>query len=538
MIKIEDPLKLIGTRVPVGQTSPIPGRTDQVRNNAGGYVFAVDKWTQLHRFLILGTQGGTYYVTEPKLTKENADVVFACLDEDGERALELIVDISVSGRAPKVQPAIFALAAAAGHSDETTRRRALELMPKVCRIGTHLFLFLGYVEQFRGWGRGLRTAVADWYLEKTPQQVAYQTTKYAQRGGWSHRDALRLAKPRPPRYSDMDAVLARAVGKLPPPQPDGIGPGLQYVGATEAIGEVTDVSDAIDLIAEHNLPWETVPSALLRDPKIWEALVPRMGLTVLIRNLGRLTDIGYIKPFSAGSKAVVERLTQGDDLVKSRVHPLAILTAEAVYRRGAGIKGSLTWTPDPAILDALDAAFYASFGNVEPSGKRTLVGLDVSGSMSYGAIAGSPLTPREASTALALLWMNTEPQVVTMAFSDTFMHLPFQKGMPLGTATEMTRRLPFQQTDCSLPMLFALQHQIDIDHFVVITDNETYAGRIHPTQALAEYRRHRVADAKLSVIGMVSNGFTIADPKDPGMMDVVGFDTAVPDLLATFARGF
>ena len=36
----------------------------------------------------------------------------------------------------------------------------------------------------------------------------------------------------------------------------------------------------------------------------------------------------------------------------------------------------------------------------------------------------------------------------------------------------------------------------------------------------------------------MSNGFTIADPKDPGMMDVVGFDTATPDLLATFARGF
>jgi 60 kDa SS-A/Ro ribonucleoprotein len=39
------------------------------------------------------------------------------------------------------------------------------------------------------------------------------------------------------------------------------------------------------------------------------------------------------------------------------------------------------------------------------------------------------------------------------------------------------------------------------------------------------------------VIGMVSNGFSIADPEDPGMLDVVGFDTATPGVVAGFARG-
>jgi 60 kDa SS-A/Ro ribonucleoprotein len=36
---------------------------------------------------------------------------------------------------------------------------------------------------------------------------------------------------------------------------------------------------------------------------------------------------------------------------------------------------------------------------------------------------------------------------------------------------------------------------------------------------------------------MVSNGFSIADPADPGMLDVVGFDTATPQLISDFARG-
>jgi hypothetical protein len=37
--------------------------------------------------------------------------------------------------------------------------------------------------------------------------------------------------------------------------------------------------------------------------------------------------------------------------------------------------------------------------------------------------------------------------------------------------------------------------------------------------------------------GMASNGFSNADPADPGMLDVVGFDTATPQLISDFARG-
>jgi 60 kDa SS-A/Ro ribonucleoprotein len=33
---------------------------------------------------------------------------------------------------------------------------------------------------------------------------------------------------------------------------------------------------------------------------------------------------------------------------------------------------------------------------------------------------------------------------------------------------------------------------------------------------------------------MASNGFSIADPDDAGMLDVVGFDTATPQVIAGF----
>jgi 60 kDa SS-A/Ro ribonucleoprotein len=86
-------------------------------------------------------------------------------------------------------------------------------------------------------------------------------------------------------------------------------------------------------------------------------------------------------------------------------------------------------------------------------------------------------------------------------------------------------------------MLYARAQEKEIDTFMVYTDSETWAGRVHPAEALEEYRRASGIPARLVVVGMVSNGFSIADSNDPGMLDVVGFDTATPQLVSDFARG-
>src|ERR1700760_4283004 len=91
------------------QSAPIPGKA-QIKNSAGGYAFAIDDWSRLDRFLVLGSDGGTYYATERKLTIENAQCVLRCLSSDPKRAVEVIASVSESGRAPKNAPAVVALA--------------------------------------------------------------------------------------------------------------------------------------------------------------------------------------------------------------------------------------------------------------------------------------------------------------------------------------------------------------------------------------------------------------------------------------------
>jgi 60 kDa SS-A/Ro ribonucleoprotein len=138
---------------------------------------------------------------------------------------------------------------------------------------------------------------------------------------------------------------------------------------------------------------------------------------------------------------------------------------------------------------------------------------------------------------MAMITAAVEPKYTITGFSHQYIGLDISPRRRLDDNIRAVDRLPFGGTDCSIPMLHALNAQGDVDTFVVYTDSETWAGAMHPSKALQAYRRQRVADAKLAVVGMVSNGFSIADPNDPGMLDVVGFDTATPQVLSAFSRG-
>lgn len=109
--------------------------------------------------------------------------------------------------------------------------------------------------------------------------------------------------------------------------------------------------------------------------------------------------------------------------------------------------------------------------------------------------------------------------------------------MRLDSVFKELYNLPFGGTDCSLPMRWAQDNNIEVDTFVVITDNETWAGNIHPFQALQQYRRRVNPDARLAVMAMTPTRFSIADPKDSGSMDFVGMDSNTPKILTDFSAG-
>jgi 60 kDa SS-A/Ro ribonucleoprotein len=285
-----------------------------------------------------------------------------------------------------------------------------------------------------------------------------------------------------------------------------------------------------------------VPTELLSNAVVWEALLERMPLTAMIRNLGVMTKVGLVAPGSDAAGTIVDRLADRENLRAARVHPIAVLVATKTYVQGRGMKGSGKWTPVARVVDALDTAFHLTFENAPATGKRVMLALDVSGSMGASVFGMDYLTCRDASAAMALVTAVTEPDHRFVAFTTgdypsqwTPTHgsqyntgltpLTISPRQRLDDVVRQIGNLPFGGTDCALPMVEAL---------VVFTDSETWAGNIHPTQALREYRERMGIAAKLVVVAMASNGFSIADPDDGGMLDVVGFDTATPGVLAEF----
>ena len=257
-----DPLSAVNLRRTPQWKSADPR---QIANNAGGQTFGVTPIERLRRFLVLGTDGGTYYTTERALTAQNADIV---LEWARNHTLELVdeaVSISTGGRAPRNNTALFALAAAASLGDLEGRRAALAALPFVARTGTHLFAFAGYVEQFRGWGRGLRRAIGDWYLNPSVNDVAFQAVKYRQRDGWSHRDLLRLAHPATDdaaRKDLFDWICGRGSD------------GPSIVEAFNRAQLATTVAEWVSILDTHPaLSWEMLPDAALTQADVWAKLI-------------------------------------------------------------------------------------------------------------------------------------------------------------------------------------------------------------------------------------------------------------------------
>lgn len=541
----------------VPQSKPVS--ENQVKNNAGGFVFQITPKQQLDRFLILGSDSGTYYVRKNKLTRDNIENVINMVKDNelGMYAVQRAAEFSLNGRAPKNDTCLAVLATAAAFGTYQVRNLSYLRLNDVARTGTHILHYVEFVNALRGWGRSLKYAVSNWYLSKTPEQVAFQAgVKYRQRDGWSHRDVLRLAHPKT-EDKKMNDVFNYLIH-------DELKPGLEVppiITARELLFKEPTVEKAIFYINQHNLPHEAIPTELKNEKKVWEAMLPTMPLGALIRNLNKLTALGIIAPLNSVTDDVVAKLTDKEGLKKARIHPMQLFFAIRAYSLGRSTQRSdgLTWNPNQQILKALEDAFYLSFGYIEPSGKKCLLAIDISGSMESSYISNSAVSAKEASMVMAMLTLKTEPKTFIVAFDrDPFTVKKLANGLTtwesysqrgLRPITDLTPQTSLKDlktiggkwlgggTDCALPMVFAKENNLDVDTFVVYTDSETWAGTIHPHVALEQYRKASGNNSKLVVVGMTATRFSIANPNDTGMLDVVGFDPSTPDIISSFSRG-
>ena len=516
-------------------SAPVDDR--QVKNNTGGFVYEVSDATRLDRFLILGVDGGTYYVSERDLTEQNVSWLQKLIQKDAGLVLDRVFDVSHNGRAYRNSAAVFTLAMVLNYGDDAAKARVVSMTPLVARIATHVYELAQYIENLGGWGRAKRRAIVNWFKSKTADELAYQAVKYRQRNGWTLRDLMRLSHPVGVDSEVGAFILGHGVSDA---STLGILQGFSEIQSAQTVSEVCSV-----LQIYKSLPWETVPTQFHKDPAVWKTLFYNGQLKgqALVRNVVRLARAGAFNDLSfAGDYA--KALTDEEMIRKSRLHPVQFLLASITYEEGQTVRGqgifsssrNKDWNTNPKILKALQDGFYKAFKYSEPSGNRIRIGVDVSGSMSWSSAVGADITAAQGSAIMALTLARQEDYVEILGFANTLRDLAIHDGMGFSQVLKKVQLNNFGHTDPSLLIQDAMNSHQEFDTFVVITDNEVNSGT-HPSRMLKNYRDKMGIDAKLVVMGMTSTGFTIADPSDRGMLDVCGFDANVPKVITDFMSG-
>lgn len=526
-------------------------KPEQVQNNAGGYVFEIDDLSYVKRFLILGTEGGNCYLSEKQLTFQASEKLKSIIDSKGKEVVDLVIQVSHLGLAPKNDPALYLLALCSNSTDKKVRIHALANLWKVARIPTHLYHFVTYLKQIRGFGKAVDTALEKWFNDKDPKNLAHSLTKYASRDGFSARDLLRLAKPKAPTEAHnivynyvtiTDKQIANGKKKL-------INENISFENESQKVvtylrdidriksGNLSDV-DMVSLILEHNFPMEIIPTDR-RNKDVYKAVLHNgAGLTWILRNLGNLSKHGVLDENQTSHiDKVVSRITHLSQLKSARIHPITILSALKTYSSGVGHRSESKWIPNKKIVDALNQAFYLSFSYLEPTNKRYYLALDCSGSMFSTTVNGmNHLNASEVGACFAMTLLKQETNSLIKGFNDTMQSIDIDSSTSLQNVLDVMENVNWGATDCSLPIIDAMKNKIPIDVFICITDNETWSGDVHTFQALKEYRKKMGINAKMIVLATTSTGFTIADPSDPYMLDIAGFSSDVPSIISEFSK--
>ena len=525
--------KALNNYVSTRSNPPVTTRANdrQIKNNTGGFVYEISDRQRLERFLILGTDGGTYYVTESDLTSQNVSFLEKLIQRSPELVLDVVLDVSTNGRAYRNGPAIFVLALMLNSAPDSFKSQVVNAVPKVARTATMVYDLANFIDNLGGWGRSKRRAIANWFASQSPENLAYQAVKYRQRNGWTLRDLMRLSHP---------VGLDQRVGNFILGKVDSEINSVPILNTFRLFQEAQTSGRVVDLIVTADSPvsWEMIPTQFLKDEKVWKALFYQDNLKgqALVRNVIRLSRIGAFGDLQfAGDYA--KALTDVEMIRKTRLHPVQYLLAGITYDRGQTdrVNGGRRkdWTTNTKIKGALDDGFYASFANVEPSGKRIRIGVDVSGSMSWSSSVGADVTAAEGAAAMAMVLARTEDYVEILGFSNTLKDLHIGSNDSMSDVLRKTRDNNFGWTD---PSLLIDKANNQIDAFVVITDNEVNHGN-HPSLSMKNYRQKTGLDSKLIVMGMTATQISIADPNDPGMLDVAGFDANVPKVVTDFMKG-
>ena len=505
-----------------GQYAPAKGYEDQmVQNHEGAYSFKVDDLMRLRRWLLLGSEGGSFYQTEEELTLENVQTLEKFIEENSKEVLK-VVEEHVDNRW-YIRPyyCMFAAVLLTSDRNREVKNDAYRILNKLATTPFNLFRLLNYFKQTRGFGHSVRKFVQGWYLSKDKHTLYYQTLKYRSRDGWTHRDALLQGHVKP--FTDWQqelfhflAELAKGKAKLTDVPPnDNFAIGLKKLyELPENFWTGRSFSEVIDIVTKYRLTWDVIPTEYLNSKELWRELYKNnlVPAQATLRQLPRLAALGV------PSDLYIPVLEENAD----KFSFYEVLRAYGVYRTGKS--RNISFTPIGKVEHSLKRILSSKFDNDSEVKLNVesgiVIGVDVSASMTWhhGDIG---LTPANLAQIFGSYLARVLPKAKYVEF-DT----DIRRTSPHKTFDDaLNARANGGGTDTSLPFRYAASNGY-YDAVVILTDSETWAGQEHAIEIIDRDLIPRNERFKAVNVPFESNPYSTL-PNDPRFLEVVG---PVPEL--------
>lgn len=465
----------------------------KVINDACGYSYEVTKEILFDRFLYLGVISDNLYNSVSEQIRINIANV-------RELPYTYVVDKAVNALANNkvhsIHPAMLSLAIVFRSDDVNARRYVANNINKAFNTPYYLYTFVNYVQQIRrGWSKLLRKIVSTYYQELDTYKFEQYAWKFKQRDGWSHKDLIRLSHP------VFDESKKDEIAKFIL-NPDYIPVGCDNINAVKRIQHSVSEDVIADLVTKFNITREGIPTEYMTNVTVLEALVKNMPHQALLRNLNNLTKHGV------SHSLILDRLKTVSK--NSKINVFHSLLAYLMYSKNDNAYYN--------VLHFLEEYIIETFKTITKIKGKTLIAVDVSGSMQTTSSISKELSCTDVAAVLASLLHNVCDNSEVYTFDTRIRKIDIGKNISL---KEVQKKLCANGggTDVSLP--FTLPN---FDNIITITDNMTWAdgNRYESESYISNYRRRNGNHVRAVNIQAVVNEYTNFSTNDAGTLDIPG----------------
>lgn len=535
-----------------------------------------DPEVRLSQFLYVGKeypdyQPGNWFVHNYFLAKNVLSIEE--LAENTEKQLvpiEIITKAFESNLVPNPETLVFALAVCCRQmKSESLRHAAYAVLNKICISPQHFILFIKFASQIskkkeldangsskHGWGQGLRKAVNNWYLSKTPMELAKCVTRYKGRYGWKHKDIIKLSHPVP--INPGGGMVLRyiihgleEVKKLRAEDPT-LKEILDYIEHVEDFKHCTDEVRAAGLLEMYKLTLDHVPGHLLKSKEVWNALIPSMNLVMLLTNLQRIHNLKLLKPTSPTVSKIIDQITNEENIARDKVHPALVLVTIRDYENSGKpltyekrkIKEQIDKPspvpskPNSKIIDALYKMLNISFLHIQPTGLRYMVTINTNKAMlETNTWRSGNVNGAEAACMIALALLRSEKSVTIVTFKNLGIHIMnIDKTASFGQAMKKLQQMPGGNINLAKPISWAAHQNHKYDVFINIVD-QIFEKFDTSEKALEAYKtKLKLTNTKLINCAVCSSSTYRKQKSDKNVLTINGFDASVPVVIQAFAK--